>query len=57
MLFQNFCKFFLPVGSNVRVRNTHIKYDRTATFPEPMAAGILPFLSGGRWTQSVCSRS
>jgi hypothetical protein len=54
MLFQNFCKFLLPVGSSVHVRNTHIKYGRSATFPESMAAGIPPFLSGGRWTWSVC---
>jgi len=57
MLFQNFCKFFLLVGLSILVRNTHIKYGRTAGFPEPVAAGIPPFLSGGRWTRSICGRS
>ncbi len=40
VLFQNLCKFLLPVGSSVRVRNTHIKYGRTATFPESMAVNL-----------------
>jgi hypothetical protein len=57
MLFKNFCKFLLLVGSSVRVRNTHIKYGRSATFPEPMAAGIPLFISGGRWMRSICGRS
>jgi hypothetical protein len=57
MLFKNFNKFLLPVGSSIRVRNTHIKYGCSATFPEPMAAGIPPFLSGGRWMWSICGRS
>ena len=48
MLFKNFCKFLLPVGSSVSVHNTHIEYGRSAKLPEPMAAGIPPFLSGGR---------
>jgi hypothetical protein len=57
MLIKNFYTFFLLVGLSVRVSNTHIKYGRTATFPELMAAGIPPFLSGGRWMRSVCGRS
>jgi hypothetical protein len=58
VLQKNFPKFFLPIGPGIRVRDTHIEYGCPATFPEPMAACITPFLGGCGWCwRCVCSRS
>ena len=53
VLFQNFFKFLLPVGAVFRVRNSRVEFGCTAAFPELVAAGIAPFLSGGGW-MCVC---
>jgi hypothetical protein len=58
VLLKNFPKFLLSVGPGIRVCDTHIKYACLATFPEPVAARITPFLGGsGWWLSCVCGRS
>ncbi len=57
MLFQNLCRFLLPIGFGIHVRYTHIKDVCTAVFPEPMAACITPLFGGGGWSQGAYGRS
>jgi hypothetical protein len=58
VLRKNFPKFFLPIGPGIRVHDMHIKYACLATFPEPVAAHVTPFLGGCGWCwRCVCSRS
>ena len=56
-LFQNFCRFLLPIGFGIRVRYTHIKDACTAVFPKPVAVCTTPLLSGGGWLRSACGMS
>ena len=44
VLFQNLCRFLLPIGFGIPVCYTHIEDACMAAFPEPMAACITPLL-------------
>jgi hypothetical protein len=58
VLQKNFPKFFLPIGPGLCVHDMHIKDACPAAFPEPVAARVIPFLSGCGWCwRCVCSRS